>query len=128
VPASVQVLQRGLPRPSAPELVAPSQPEADASTLAYGEAAEALLRHELAAMVKFDNAAYPIKVGAQSRTDWSAPVWPSPLCMDVCISHWCDCVGRMLAEWSSGPCKLTPREARSGCHSTHIARKLPLHS
>jgi len=62
--AAVQVLQRGLPRPSAPELVAPSQPEADASTLAYGEAAEALLRHELAAMVKFDNAAYPIKVRA----------------------------------------------------------------
>ena len=62
--AAVQVLQRGLPRPSAPELVAPSQPEADASTLAYEEAAEALLRHELAAMVKFDNAAYPIKVRA----------------------------------------------------------------
>ena len=75
------MLQRGLPRPSAPELVVPSQPEADASTLAYDEAAEALLRHELAAMVKYDNAAHPIKVSATlcctflRRPDASAPVW-----------------------------------------------------
>jgi hypothetical protein len=61
---AAQVLQRSLPRPSAPELVVPLQPEADASTLSYEEAAEQLLRNELAALVKYDNAAYPIKVNA----------------------------------------------------------------
>ena len=74
---AAQVLQRGLPRPSAPELVVPLQPEADASTLSYEEAADQLLRNELAALVKYDNAAYPIKVSACSAVSPKpCSLWP----------------------------------------------------
>lgn len=60
--ARAQVLQRGLPRPAALGLVLPLQPEGDLAALPAAEAAERLLRSELAALLKHDNAAYPIGV------------------------------------------------------------------
>lgn len=60
------MLQRGLPRPAALGLLLPLQPEVDLAALPAHEAAQRLLQNELAALLKYDNAAYPI--GVRLRT------------------------------------------------------------
>ncbi|KAK9842456.1 hypothetical protein WJX81_000971 [Elliptochloris bilobata] len=56
-----QVLQRGLPRPTAPAPVAGARPAPDASRAGAREAAEALLAAELAALLAHEAAKYPLK-------------------------------------------------------------------
>lgn len=56
------MLQRGLPRPVALDLVVPLQPEADMSKLPYREAADRMLQHELAELLKHEAALYPLQV------------------------------------------------------------------
>ena len=61
-----QVLQRGLPRPTAPP-AAGARPAPDQARLGAREAAEALLANELAALLAHEAAKYPVKEKKKGR-------------------------------------------------------------
>ena len=62
LPACLQVLQRGLPRPRVLDGLGAVRPEGTLEGLPLKEAAEALLQNEIMLLLQHDAAKYPIKV------------------------------------------------------------------
>lgn len=87
-----QALQRHLPRPASLDLVIPAaKPAADRQRMSLRERAEEALVQELATLLQYDEAKYPVVVSKdkqerKSKAKAAAAVPPLPVRV---AAHWC---------------------------------------